>query len=137
MNGGEGGDEASPGHVLDEPVVSEGEPDNVGATCHESHAYFCECAREHAGGAAQHRSVFRGGQKPPIHTCAARVFVQRVTSTGTLGVDGPDAGGRWSIVELERDWHYSFDSLELERERGLVRRVRLAMLFGVTSKGGK
>ena len=30
-----------------------------------------------------------------------------------------------------------FDSLELERERGLVRRVRLAMLFGVTSKGGK
>ena len=29
-----------------------------------------------------------------------------------------------------------FDSLELERERGLVRRVRLAMLFGVTSKGG-
>jgi hypothetical protein len=29
-----------------------------------------------------------------------------------------------------------FDSLELERARGLVRRRRLAMLFGVTSKGG-
>ena len=28
-----------------------------------------------------------------------------------------------------------FDSLELERERGLARRDALAMFFGVTSKG--
>ena len=78
------------------------------------------------------RKSFDRGLQPPIYTCAASVFVQRVASTGTLGVDGPDAGGRWSIVEFERDRHDSFDSLELERERGLVRRVRLAML-----KGGK